>query len=59
MALIMTDIRGALLSGLYATRSITKPRAMMNTIIRGMLMYSGMLADIYTKTRPATMNTSP
>ena len=41
MALIMTDIRGALRSGLYATRSMRKPRSTVAMRTMGMEMYSG------------------
>ena len=59
MALIMTDMRGALRSGLYATRSMQKPSAATTIIINGMDMYSGRLADVYTSTSPAAINKSP
>ena len=59
MAEIMTDMRGAVRSGRYATRSIIKPRNTVRMIISGIAIYSGMDAAMYTIIRPATMNTSP
>ena len=41
MAEIMTDIRGAVRRGLYATRSIKKPSSTVSTIISGIARYSG------------------
>ena len=41
MALIMTDILGALLSGLYATRSITKPRRSVRRSTAGIDIANG------------------
>lgn len=41
MALIMTDILGAERSGLYATRSMTKPSTTVITITKGTASQSG------------------
>ena len=40
----MTDMRGAVRRGLYATRSITKPSTTVMTITSGSARYSGMVA---------------
>ncbi len=42
MAEIMTDILGAVRSGLYASRSITKPSTTVMRMTSGRAMYSGM-----------------
>ena len=59
MAEIITLIRGAVRSGLYAARSITNPSTTVSTITSGSDIPSGRLALRYTIIRPAAMNTSP
>ena len=44
MAEIMIDILGALRSGLYATRSTTKPSSTVATTTSGAATYSGIAA---------------
>ena len=44
MAEIMTDMRGAVRSGLYASRSITKPSTTVMIMTSGRATYSGIVA---------------
>ena len=59
MALIMTDILGAVRRGLYATRSMRKPMSTVTSSVKGMAIYSGIHVTAYIIMRPAHMKTSP
>ena len=55
MALIMTDILGAVRRGLYATRSMRKPMSTVTSSVKGMAIYSGIHVTAYIIMRPAHM----
>ena len=55
----MTDMRGAVRSGLYAMRSTIKPSATVSTTTSGIDVLSGSAEAQYTMKKPAAVKMSP